>query len=470
MSKGRQEIYNSKKGHRNFHKSIRRAKRDRQNRIGFERFVNLLRQKSKLKGEIFLPPEYVKTRFYASLGKKPDYDEIIQFLIPKYLEFSDESLPSIEDGLLKVPETFSLSETPKESMLFLKRLFNLLYKQLSSNVIIDYQNCKYLDVDASACMDIILAGFISFFNKCNRKGHKIKIDRIKPINLNNSEVKNVLFSIGAYKNLRGFELKNYSGFIPFALRIGDSHKDSKGTLKEIHETEIVDYVLSCLGEMRQTLTADAESHLSKVVGEVMANAEEHSNFRYRYAIGYFLKPTVDNNHGTFKLAIFNFGQTIYESFKRPECQEFEVVKQMKALSTDFTKKGIFRKAEYEEQTLWTLYALQEGVTSTKDWKRGKGTIRFIDRFFKLKGDQEKDNLTKLSLTSGNTRIIFDGTYPLIEVKKGKDNKKYQMMTFNHSGDIHEKPNNKYVTFAPQYFPGTLISAKICLKYHNIENN
>jgi hypothetical protein len=43
-----------------------------------------------------------------------------------------------------------------------------------------------------------------------------------------------------------------------------------------------------------------------------------------------------------------------------------------------------------------------------------------------------------------------------------------MMTFNESGDIEDKPDKNFVTFVPQFFPGTLFSAKICINYQNVE--
>ncbi len=466
MKKKKRKTYLLYNSHKNFVKSCKRRENERLRRAGFKRFISLLRSQSNIHNIPFAPPKY---EFYNSNEKRPEYEDLIKFLIPKYLEFSDEELPKVEDGILIVPDVFSLSENHEKSMFFLKRLFYVLLHQCSKTVIIDYKLCTYLDIEASACMDLILAGFINYYNKCIKNRHKLKIDKIKPINIDNKEVRNVLFSIGAYKNLKNFELKHQPDFIPLHLKIGDSQSDKKGRLKERHETQIVDYVLSCLEEMGHTLTAEAETNLSQVVGEVMANAEEHSKFRYRYAIGYFTKPTEINNHlGTFKLAIFNFGRTIYESFKNSDCKNFEVINQMKNLSDHFTKKGFFKSAQFEEQTLWTLYALQEGVTSLKDWNRGKGSIRFIDRFFKLKGDNRKDNFTKLTLISGNTRIIFDGTYPLKNVIRGKEKKPRQMMTFNSTGKIEEAPDDKFVNFTPHYFPGTLISAKICLTYRNIE--
>ena len=34
------------------------------------------------------------------------------------------------------------------------------------------------------------------------------------------------------------------------------------------------------------------------------------------------------------------------------------------------------------------------------------------------------------------------------------------MTFNESGNIEEKPDKDYVKYSEEYFPGTIISAKI----------
>jgi hypothetical protein len=80
----------------------------------------------------------------------------------------------------------------------------------------------------------------------------------------------------------------------------------------------------------------------------------------------------------------------------------------------------------------------------------------------------KDNISYLSIVSGNTRITFDGTYRLIDKFKGKNNRKFKMMTFNRNGDIKQKPDKKYVSFVKNYFPGTIISAKICIKETNSE--
>ena len=129
------------------------------------------------------------------------------------------------------------------------------------------------------------------------------------------------------------------------------------------------------------------------------------------------------------------------------------------------KKGWFKKAAFEEETLWTLYALQEGVTS-KEKKRGNGSIQYIENFFKLRGNLEKDHISRMVIVSGNTRITFDGTYQIVPSQKEGETRKYKMITFNKSGEINEEPDKDFVTFVPHFFPGTMISARILIKYDN----
>jgi len=100
-----------------------------------------------------------------------------------------------------------------------------------------------------------------------------------------------------------------------------------GSIKEIHITETVEYVLECLEKMDRQLDGVEISNISDLLGEVIANAEEHSSLGYRYSIGYFKMDDNPNYEilGELNLSIFNFGQTIYQKFKDPACPNPSVV-------------------------------------------------------------------------------------------------------------------------------------------------
>ncbi len=404
----------------------------------------------------------------TKLPPRPLYGELTNYFLKTKNAFGNEKLKN-ESNIFMVPSVFSLADNYKESSEFLRKLFNALERQSFDEIILDYENCNQINVDASICMDIILSDFINHYNECHRTGHSTKVNSIEPRNFEKDEVKKVLFSIGAFRTLKQVKIK-FDNVIELPLCIGNRNNENSPKIREVHITKMVDYIIACLEKMNRNLSVDAEGNLYKVIGEVIINAEEHSNTSKRYAIGYFEDKQDESHHfGVFNLAILNFGNSIYETFKSSDCKNIAVVKQMENLSESYTNRNFFKKAEFEEETLWTLYALQQGVTRKSDWKRGNGSIQFIESFFELKGDSNCDSISQMTITSGNARIIFNGEYGIVKKKKGKNEDIYKMMTFNNSGDINEKPDKRFVTFVENFFPGTLITARIYINDNNTEN-
>ncbi|WP_025866314.1 hypothetical protein [Prolixibacter bellariivorans] len=286
-------------------------------------------------------------------------------------------------------------------------------------------------------------------------------------NINNEDVHKMLFSVGSPVTLKVRE-ENFSDIIKYKLCIHDNEKetnyDRRIEQKELDTTEMADYVIECLSRMNKKLTPEKRDDLCTVIGEILINAEEHSTTKFRFSIGYFKEENIENKHyGIFRLVILNFGQTIYEKFKDESCPNKEIVEKMRNLSNSYTKRSLFTRKEFEEENLWTLYALQEEVSSISpsEYKRGNGSIRFIESFFNIKGSKEVDDISYLTLQSGKTRIHFNGKYN-IKNKVNSNNDTFKVMTFNDSGSIEDKPDNKYVYQTKDYFPGTIISAKLLL--------
>jgi hypothetical protein len=267
---------------------------------------------------------------------------------------------------------------------------------------------------------------------------------------------------------KGF--RKYDDIIPYKLCVHNKefNKLENAKRKEVDSTEMVDYVIDSLATLDKKLTPDRIEDLSVVIGEILINAEEHSTTNYRYSTGYFQKHEIeDENYGIFNLAIMNFGETIYEKFKSPNCTNVKIKNRMTELSNQYTKNKFWSSA-FEEESLWTLYALQQGITSVSinSSKRGNGSIQFIEGFFNLKGTNENaDKLSRMAIISGNTTILFDGKYGIQNKIIGKE--KFKVMTFNKSNNIEDKPDNKYVKYNDNYFPGTLISARILINKDDV---
>lgn len=393
------------------------------------------------------------------------YSERIKLFKKTINAFSNKENQNNFDVLM-VPTVFSLTDNYKDSCIFLRKLLDALDSQLYKKVLIDYANCERIDVDASICMDIIVADFINYYNTCLKNRKKLRMAEITPLHYDNPVVEKVLCSIGAFSNLLQ-QSKTFDDITPFPLCINSKNIKSYAQKREVDITKMVDYIIDCLGKVNRNLTSDAETNLYKVIGEIIINAEEHSTTTKRYAIGYFEEKNDEGRHyGIFNLSILNFGATIYDTFKSNNCKNISVKEQMADLSEKFTKNGFFKKAKFEEETLWTLYALQEGVTRKKEWQRGNGTIRFIESFFNLKGNTFCDSKSKMIIISGNTRIIFDGKYKIVE--KMRNGETYKMMTFNEAGNIEDVPDDKYVMYADNKFPGTIITARIFIDEYNTE--
>lgn len=455
-----------------FNKASRRKKSKKEKRSGFFRyfFAVIQNAKKRSKKPDRLPVYQVYSdRYDYEVKRSPIFSDNIQYIasIPEAFDTTAKILPS--DGRFMIPHPFSLTINYDESLKFIYSLFYALYNDLFETIILDYSACEQIDIDASMCMDILVDEFIDYYNKCTKRKMKTRLKQILPQNYQKESVGRILFSIGTSKNVGRKEVKR-DDIIPFHLLKGDNFASDSGEKREKELTKMVDYIVERCREMNRTLTWQAEHKLSKVIGEVLVNAAEHSGRRFRYAIGYFeKKKNGGTDLGIFNFAILSFGKTIYTNFKQRESEGWHVIRTMKKLSEKYTSKKWFTTREFEEETLWTLYALQEGVTSVPDKKRGNGSIQLIESFFSLKGDMNDDHSSFLTIMSGNTRIIFDGKYQIVEKQRGMEEKPFKMMTFNESGDIEDKPDPKCVTFANNFFPGTLITAKICINFNNIEN-
>lgn len=382
---------------------------------------------------------------------------------------------------IKVPEVFSIIERPKESFDVIKKICSCFYHQCCQELTLDYVKCRYTDLLTQVFLDSVLMDIDRFLKICHRPQYRryniikssVRLSTIGGKNYNDSILR-MVNSVGSPANIINRRVE-FPDVIPFRLiRYDgvDSTDERRLGQKEHDTTLLIDYINDCLARVNKELTKDACKNLGYVIGETLINAEQHSSLKYRYVIGYFEENTnKESGHfGLLNLVIMNFGKTIYEKFKYPEEGEDineDSVREMEKLSGQFKWKKLFND-DLTEETLWTLYSLQRGVSCipASIEKRGNGTIKFIESFFNIKGNQGVDNISHMYLLSGNTRIDFDGTY---RVQKDANGKSLGRITFNDSGSFQDKPNNKYVKHVDCYFPGTAIFVKLLIDDNDIKD-
>lgn len=449
----------------------------RLNYIAKRKFIHEIRRKKK-KRLMRRKKHYQYLSLLQSLNYQTSIENILNLKLTestKYLFSNIESplsygkmLDVVDnyEGVVSIPTVFSLIENPKESYEAIKMITASLLFQKHREVVIDYSHCKSFTLDAQVLLDLILKDILRIYSICeripkNRSFAKSITDKSKK----GSGIREMLFSVGS-QAIHANKHIEYSNNIPYHLCIHKAINDSIEQIeqKELDTTSLSDYVEKCLARMGRELDNDSMDDLCTVIGEILINAEEHSSTHCRYSIGYFEQKNIDGRDvGVFQLVILNMGRSIYEKFHDNDCPNKNVVEKMKALSDRYTKRKFWQRHTFDEESLWTLYSLQDGVTSISPQKysqRGNGSLRFIESFFNLKNVDREDKTSKMVLQSGHTNIIFDGTYGTAE--RIVNNNKYRVMTFNETNNIEDAPNTKFVKHTDLYFPGTFIYANIIL--------
>lgn len=480
---------NTSKAYYNTARPVRPAKSIRKKRRRRAKFV----RKQHVAPSSTVQPQRIRSSSHSSSksGKKMKQlskQDLIKLNVPHNLQYlitnpdspfclmtlrNEKDLRS-NDGVISIPSVFSLFDNAKETILTLKKVIYAFFIEIPRHIVFDYANCTQIEIEAQALMDVILIEYKAFLSKCAKLTNQRVVNDL-PFsfgghNIKDEGLKKMMFSVGSPANL-GIRKKDFPDVIKFPLcshqAITENDRKELKARKEIDTSLTIDYVIECLKKMGKKLTPKKRSDLCTVIGEILINAEEHSTLHHRFSMGYFHEVNEGGKHtGLFHLVILNFGASIYEKFSNnDECPE-ETVNNMRSLSERYTSRSLFRSGEFEEETLWTLYALQQGVTSVPDMQRGSGTIQFIRSFFNIKGSPEVDNVSRMVLLSGRTEILFDGTYGVQEKIDG--NNKFNVMTFNDTGNIEDRPDQRYVRTTDNYFPGTIISAKILLNEDDVK--
>ena len=396
------------------------------------------------KGHIAHPSE----RFAIRRGTTRLHNRTLNYLVSK--KFIGSSNRRVSGRYtVKIPETFSITENYDETMKILRLFVDISLSRDIDVVEIDHTSCKQLGLSASSIMDELASLSLGYKNYIKSS---FKYSGIAP---KSGHVTDMIIVSGLIKRLNAqHDAQPTAKIIPLELM--------KNQDPAVMQTRFIDFINSCLGSRGYNLTRNGIKDISTMIGEILDNCTLHcgDSVKNYNLIGHF-RDLPDCDCGECSVSIFNFGKTIYETFAEldPEC---EVVRQLKAI----TSKHInFFNRYWTEETLWTLYALQELVSSKNapgEHGHGSGTITFLDIFTKLKASQA-ESLPRMCITSGRSQIVLDGTYK-IEYNQGR-----KIIAFNGDNDLSQPPDKKYVYSNDEYFPGTIISIKFYVDKQYLES-
>lgn len=360
---------------------------------------------------------------------------------------------------ITIPETFSLIEDPETSIEVLKALRDVAASSRIRHIEIEHSTCKHLDLCASALMDVLL---MKAKSQWRRTKQPVVVRGQLPPELN--DVHKLLVNSGVVVNVVNpavIPAEVARGVAPFRLVKGGRTGPLETAKKEKVSTDLAEYFGGCLLSQGFQLKSEAKGSLAAMVSEILDNSELHCNSDGAwYVIGHFLDDPASAARGTCHIVLFNFGDSIYESLIRRDTPS-ALREKLAAMSTPH-ERSFLNPSGTTRSVLWTLYALQEGVSRLAGQKgeiaRGGGTVDMIRFFNGLSSGSHR-----MAIVSGDAYILVDGRY-----SPGKDSTGNTVIAFNAENDLSAAPDSRCVRALNVRFPGTLISLRFPINKEHLE--
>jgi hypothetical protein len=358
---------------------------------------------------------------------------------------------------VKIPRVFSIIDEPETALETLD-----LIRRISSNrsirlIQIDHSDCEVLGLCASTAMDVILLGAEKRRPKSNPLSFSGLFSKTPSVNLM-LRASGILRHLGLRESV--LAPQDEQRIARCELFQGKSNRIEVGKERDRAATSLTDYFDGCLARVGHALTAEGKKFVSSLLTEIIGNAEEHGGPWSTIGHWQSTQGTQEQRLGECHIVILDYGNTIYESLDRYNESE-QMREKLRTLSDLHRKQGFFSfgRASWDEETLWTLYALQERVSrysnTPKGRDRGNGTISIIEFFNQLAG-----GAGRMCIASGRAFILFDGKYRLREMPHGDEMLK--VIAFNADNDLTMPPDKEYVHRLENAFPGTIVSIRLKL--------
>ena len=327
-----------------------------------------------------------------------------------------------------------------------------------SHVKFDHWLLEETDLAANAILDLVTVERKAELRSQGRT-KKFSVSGVYP---RSKSVKNFIKAMGIIKHMAvkheaptKEELKRFRLFDARNRHYRLNPDATAADYKDKQVEKFVDFTDKCLECINWGLTDQGKHSLGMYAGEILANAEDHAEFVDWSVVGYL---DIGDKTPTCEIAIFNFGKSIAETFldldrSSPEWEKF-------GKYLDLHKSKGFFKDDWREEDLLTVVALQQHVSSKPKpgASRGQGTVFFIE-FFQEMYEQcvaRSDRKAQMTVVSGSTYVLFDGTYRLAEREEGKG----KVIAFNEENDLMLPPSSAHVRgMNGTHFPGTIISVR-----------
>lgn len=350
----------------------------------------------------------------------------------------------------EVPQNFSFIENCEKTCIFLNDLVSSVQNNKTKKIYLDQSKCTNIDLCAETVTAVLL--------KDIGDNYKIKLQGKYP---DDYELKRVVCASGITKYLK---VVNYNpeDMCLFPIVKGRKVKSqaNESPSKDIEADKLINYINECLNKCGWQIVKDSKAKFAKAFVEILDNAEEHSQ-KINWWITAYSKELASKKIECH-LVLFNFGISVYQSMQKLPLEN-ALRTRIEGLIKKHQGKHFFSK-KWDDETLWTLYSLQEGSSrfyaqGEENKDRGQGLSDLI-QFFQEIGESDDGETPVMVMVSGNVYIKFDNDYKI--VKRNKNGNERRQIAFNHSNSLEEPPDKNKVMKLSSTFPGTLYSFKFII--------
>lgn len=371
-----------------------------------------------------------------------------------------------------IPEQFVLERHHTSSFNTITYIRKAIMKYKGEIIHIDFSKCKEVDY---SCIFLLLVILVEYTDHLEKIDINLQIKKARPdimiVPSKDDEVNARLMAgyLIPEANVTQSFLKPYSS-LNF-IRGQKSRKSYLENMKGPAATTIRKYINENLLQYDFMLDDLNASYLDGMISEVLNNAEDHSEFNTWYVSGNIFKsgsPGIkdEDEVSELNLAFLNFGYSIYEGFEKSKNQNTEIYEGMTSMYEEIKKK-MTTSIEFSKEEMFTLYALQEGVSrlnyTTED--RGTGTMKILKSFINLGDyvDEQKKLEPSFLVYSGNVFVKCDHKHRPISYD-GVD-----VLGLNKENDLNELPEKTNLKKLSNSFPGTFLVAKIYLNKRHLQS-
>lgn len=345
---------------------------------------------------------------------------------------------------------FSLLENPKGTMDGLRRIAEAEATVLEAKI--DFEDTYCLDVTPFMLLMECWGQMLPVF-----EGGKME----RPM-------QKVLVALGIPQAM-GISVNAVTDFdnvwaFPLCRRRGAGSTKSKAPFTDVQTREIAndEFCISLdewLNEVGMELTDKGVSWIKNILGELLENAERHSDgdrMDGTWSVSGCMVRREDQATGEWKLQVYigiaNLGDTFSQTLDRAGQ---EVQQKLAAYVKDMRKIG----AVQSDETLRTLAALQDTVTCVADAdeadRGGYGLQEMIELVNALGGTQDSQRKPRITIVSGSSCIQLRDPY--IRGQRVGGEHEPRLLWCNEENSRHRAPDQGYVYDLDTVLPGTAIS-------------